>query len=240
MKKVLTERPRNGRGYASVAVSQDSYSKGKFKHDVLTSDDLYDVDFLTSYSTGASRQYGYEHKEFSDLLGPLQRYLHSCVGRYWDEVYSEICQNVDRRSVLGDHLHIHVKQFVCIDTFVGEDGKIYDKKDLQFGWKRHIVQPIENQYNSSGYILYVHPETKILSKFLTKRPSWRRNKKEDKDIVRTNDENLWYEKIDKIWYRMIKTFETGIDVFGAQYSIENINKKQLNKKELQDLGLKNF
>jgi hypothetical protein len=45
----------------------------------------------------------------TDLLGPLQRFLRSRIGRPWDKIYSEICEHADRRSLMQRHLLTHVE-----------------------------------------------------------------------------------------------------------------------------------
>jgi hypothetical protein len=48
-------------------------------------------------------------KEFSDLLGPLRRYLRKQVGRPWDKLWSEITQTLDSRSLTGQHIFDHIR-----------------------------------------------------------------------------------------------------------------------------------
>ena len=97
MQKVLTERPRYGsrRGYDEVRHRENRGDPGD----------------LPAYQ-GMRRPYishhGSDAKEFSDLLGPLKRFLASCTGRPWDDVWSEICQQVDDTSTTGRHLREHV------------------------------------------------------------------------------------------------------------------------------------
>lgn len=43
-------------------------------------------------------------KEFSDLLGPLRRFLLSRVGQPWDKVWSEICQVLKGNGVQAQNL----------------------------------------------------------------------------------------------------------------------------------------
>jgi hypothetical protein len=53
-----------------------------------------------------------------DHLSPLKRFLVRQAGRPWNDVYSEICAVLDRRSVVQDHVHLHLEQFVAIRTVV--------------------------------------------------------------------------------------------------------------------------
>jgi len=109
MKKVLTERPRRGGTYTYNDFRQ------REKHG--------DPDLLPSHQ-GMKRPYGWETKDFSDLLGPLRGYLRDCVGRLWDDVYSEISQVVGSGNTVDQHLRDHVMMEVETYTFV-VDGHVY-------------------------------------------------------------------------------------------------------------------
>lgn len=51
-------------------------------------------------------------KHFNEHLGPLRRYLDSQVGRPWNTIHSEICQHIDRGSVVQKHILTHLFQYV--------------------------------------------------------------------------------------------------------------------------------
>jgi hypothetical protein len=162
MKKVLTERPRHGRFF--------SY------HDFRQRDSRGDYDLLPSYQ-GMRRPYRLnwgDCKEFSDLLGPLIRYLHGCVGRRWDDVWSEICQQVDSTSVTGRHLRSHVESEVEQNCSV-EDGVVYARPRR---WRP--VTAI------SG--LYVHPISGLLC------DGGRRTYGRDRDTEYTSLDGCTYRK----------------------------------------------
>lgn len=53
-----------------------------------------------------------EGRELRDHLQPLERWLDSKVGKSWARIYSEFCQQVDRRSIMGDHILGHMRQMV--------------------------------------------------------------------------------------------------------------------------------
>lgn len=94
MKKVLTERPRRG-GCYTYKDFRPRKCQGEYADDLPS-------------NQGMRRPYGWETKEFSDLLGPLQRFLRGCVGRSWDDVWSEICTVVNGGSTVEQHLRGHV------------------------------------------------------------------------------------------------------------------------------------
>ena len=67
-------------------------------------------------------------KDFSDLLGPLRRYLRKQVGRPWDKVWSEITQTLDSRSLTGQHIFDHIRWEVEQEAWIGDDGRLYHKR----------------------------------------------------------------------------------------------------------------
>ena len=100
-------------------------------------------------------QYGWNAKEFSDLLGPLRRYLRKQVGRPWDKVWSEIACHLDSRSLSGQHIFDHIQWEVEQHVRLSSDGSLY-----HHGWSGFV--PV------SG--LYVQPTTGLLC---YARESWR-------------------------------------------------------------------
>jgi len=62
-------------------------------------------------------------KSFSDLLGPLRKFLGRRVGRRWDDVHSEMCAVLRGRSTTLQHILDHVKWFVAKDILFDERGK---------------------------------------------------------------------------------------------------------------------
>jgi hypothetical protein len=140
MHEVVIERPRR-RGTLRHHNVRARY-KGM---DIETLDDLpkkqgYRRPYVESWG---------DAKEFSDLLGPLHRFLISKVGQKWDDVYSEIRETLNPDSTVQIHIMGHVFQFVEINTRIDENGEIY-------------VLGRYSRYNIYGGQLYVHPETGIL------------------------------------------------------------------------------
>src|SRR5260370_26467608 len=139
MAKVVTEAPRRGHGNPSSKWGRR-----------LTKDE-YDLDDhgATRAPISPRRQYGWKAKEFSDVLGPLRRYLRRQVGRPWDKVWSDISKTLDSRSLTGQHIFDHIRWEVDQDAWIGDDGRLYHKR--RWG----LIAPVNG--------LYVHPATGILS-----------------------------------------------------------------------------
>ena len=137
MAKVVTERPRRGHANPSR-----KWGRRLARHE-------YDAEDHGRMRAPIARhhQYGWNAKDFSDLLGPLRRYLRKQVGRPWNKVWSEISRTLDNRSLSGQHIFDHIRWEVTQHASLGADGRLYDHR-----WSRPT--PV------SG--LYVHPKTGLL------------------------------------------------------------------------------
>jgi hypothetical protein len=135
MHKVVVERERHG----STRKSRKWGQRLAFVPDG-------DYDDQPKFASSARRrQYGYDHKWFSDVLGPLRRFLRSNVGRPWNKVFSELRQGLDIRKTTGLHIFDHLRRMVTTDCFIGEDRKVYARP---------------KEYEVTGF--YVHPRTGLL------------------------------------------------------------------------------
>lgn len=142
----------------------------------------------------------------------MRRFLKSQIGRPWDEVFSEICQQADYRSHSGYHLRQWISHLVDQNCQI-IDGNVCDERGIKTGswW---------NQF-------YVHPETKTLE--FVERRRWRRPDKE-KTVFEMDD--VLYHKHDGIWYRVkfkpfpkqdCSNYVTGINDVFVSYT-QNWNK----------------
>jgi hypothetical protein len=184
-------------------------------------------------------------KELTDVLSPLKGYLHKSVGRPWDEVYSEIARNLDRRSVSGIHVFSHLWQYVDLNCWIGtETGKVYSDS------KHGPITPSD---------FYVHPWTGLLCE-APNRGRWR-HRPEKLPVERTGIplpsnpvHGLWgksYQFIDGIWYYTEWTKEDrfagyvalwneiGRNPWRTKQELVILKKRQLGKKELRRFGLRN-
>ena len=150
MSKVVTERPREGHYLSSrkTRLRIRRYDPEKDYNDLPMRVSGSRNKHLIKAQKQSDCRYG-EVKQFSDLIGPLQRFLRSKVGRPWDDIYSEMKQNLDSRKVTGRHIFEHVQWEVELHPVIGEDGKIY-KSYPHYG-ERPLLQG-----------LYVDPRTGLL------------------------------------------------------------------------------
>jgi hypothetical protein len=149
MAKVVTERPRRGHGNASKKTSGAR---------IRRFDPDEDYDGPSRHPVARGRQYGYDAKEFSDLINPLKRFLRSSIGKPWAKVHSELSRKLDRRSVAGSHIWDHVMWEIESDCYIGEDRLAYSNRRRFM----HAELPIDG--------LYVHPTTGLLREQRRRRP----------------------------------------------------------------------
>ena len=149
MAKVVTERPRRG---------HENSSRKTTGRRIRSYDPDHDYDEPTRLPIAPGRQYGYNCKEFSDLIGPLKRYLRSCIGKPWNKIHSELSQKLDRRSLTGSHIWDHVRWEIETDCYIGADRLAYSTRHT-YGLS---AVPVDG--------LYVHPKTGLIrEQHLTRR-----------------------------------------------------------------------
>lgn len=141
MAKVVTERPRRGHRNASKKTSGPR---------VWRFDPESEYDGPTRLPVARGRQYGYDAKDFSDLINPLKRFLRSCIGKPWPKVHSELSRKLDRRSVAGAHIWDHVMWEIETDCYIGTDRLAYSNRRRWLNSEMPVVG------------LYVHPKTGLI------------------------------------------------------------------------------
>jgi hypothetical protein len=102
--KEVTERPRTG-GFGGKSYKPKGYYRKFYK--MLKEDENDHLSLPKMESMSGNRKHGYNSKEFSDLIGPVKRWLRKQVGRRWDDIWSEICQQFSGDSVQGSHIRDH-------------------------------------------------------------------------------------------------------------------------------------
>lgn len=150
MHKVVVERPRTGGDY---------HKKKRLAN--------RDPDLLPR-GEGIRRPY-WSRKCFSDLLGPLRRWLRSQVGRPWNKVYSEASAVIVADSVVRAHIRTHLFEMVERHTLL-QDGVICS---IERDWPRRGMIPV-TEHRTRRNPFYVHPVTGLLCEGAPKRrrPAW--------------------------------------------------------------------
>lgn len=178
MAKVVVEKPRRNR-------DAEDFVKGR----KLALDDLPQYEGMK-----AGRRRGWSRKEFSETLNPLRRYLESQIGRRWNDVYSDICANINPNNTVQQHVLTHVFDFVEVHTFRHTDGKVYANDRYFYG--HHLGREL------SG--LYVDPDDGILRYVQPRRRSRFEPFKRSEDYVPLGYERA-YQRLNGIWFEVLYT-----------------------------------
>jgi len=158
LNKLLCERERTGGSFAKVIKKAKKRSQQGFKGGITAWP--FEGESLSPFPTkvGMKKPYGWDTKNFNENLNPLWGFIRKSVGKSWDKVYSEICKNFDKRSVINQHILVHLFQNVEVNTF-SEKGKVC-YVNTAYGWrhKNRGITPIAESHCE----YYVHPVSKIL------------------------------------------------------------------------------
>lgn len=236
MFKVIVERPRRGVGFYRHL--PNAYRAAK--HFILDEDGEVTDDF-TGRTPMRTKLFG-DQKSLNENLNPLRRFLYSKIGSPWNEVFSEICAELDVNSTIKKHVRDHVPDYVEVSTFI-EDGEIYYTS--RYSGDRHIS-------HCGG--LYVHPTTGILHDAYAEYGDWRewnRIKREERaaEAWKTKREinaDLTFEKEKGVWFKVTRVVEekrvwTWTDgryhVTDRWMKETSYRKNTANKKEIRDYGL---
>ncbi len=150
MYKVIVERPRR-KGWD--ADNDRHISKQRLRH--LVQEDCNDEELELGQIDRL-----WKTKKLNENLSPLVRFLRKNVGRPWDEVYSELRENLRMDSAVQYHVVQHLRYFVHLDVVMGDDGHIYREYGSWFYNEQALDLP--SKYYRAQDVFYVHPETKIL------------------------------------------------------------------------------
>ena len=186
MDKILVTTPRLGSSLKNSEVKRHRGTNEK------------DYENLPSYSSMKPKGRRYEErKELNEYLNPLLRFLRKNCNRPWDKVYSEICENLDRRTAVQDHIFIHLFDYVQTKA-IFLDGKPFYPHG--WGWSGGFQRIYRD-----GRSFYVDPNG-ILKEPKVKRPSW---KKEEVKGLLVKDEKIYLlREEDQVWFEFTIGEET--------------------------------
>ncbi len=133
MPKVIVERARTGRG---------PLRRGRPERD----DDLA----LSKVGVKRHARMRGGFKMLNENLNPLKRYLETQVGRPWDKVWSEVCENLRPSNTVQQHVRDHIPDFVAIKTSL-RDGEVWVHD-------RFALKPLKESFTK----LFVDPKSGLL------------------------------------------------------------------------------
>lgn len=207
--KVVTERPRSGGGIKEPKGSRRDFQR---------------IGMEDAPKREKIRQKWKSHysqtKEFTDVLGPLYRFLLKQVGRPWDKVYSEIAEQLPKDTMQNIHIYTHIWQFVERDVQI-INGKPCHKGSIVDGLP--IVS--DGKYEQ----LYIDPNTKLLRKAKKGKQHFRYSepyRKASPGVVVYP--GFQYHKIKGVWYGVkVRQYPLSRDIFGNVMNFGSINDKVL-------------
>jgi len=202
MSKKLCERPRIHDGWGRG----DRYKRRNGKvdvHDLVYHEQMEDeenpcIDVPERHKSNRKRQAmsrGRGDKELGENLQPLFRFIEKQVGRPWDKVYSEICEQVRPDSATQLHILQHLKFHV-----IGMEGE-YNREVLEENGRVYVVNSYVGKSELRKGDIYINLRTNILCKY-KKNPLPKRVYPKPEDVVKIND-FTYYAKIDGIWNEVI-------------------------------------
>ncbi|BEV09890.1 hypothetical protein ATDW_03860 [Asticcacaulis sp. DW145] len=142
MFKVIVERPRWGAGHAAspkLKRTKDYTLKtiGHKRHAIES----------TRYTKG-----------FNENLAPLVRFLRSRCGQRWDDVFSEICAQLDTGSTMKMHVRQHIEDFVLARISIGRygkwlfEGEILGSNERRYRRRQFFVDPTDGVLREQRFL----------------------------------------------------------------------------------------
>lgn len=118
MSKVIVERPRIG---SRLPSRKKGYRRALARQS---------MDERPSRESMLGRWHG-RQKYLNENLSPMRRFLRSRIGRPWNKVHQELCENVSFNNAVQKHVLAHV--FQMVNQFVEwQDGDLYARTSYRF------------------------------------------------------------------------------------------------------------
>ena len=216
MKKVLVNTYRLGANKRkSQRLSRRNSKNMKYRREILVLEEYENEDgdsvidiadsVIHSRKTGV-RDNSYNRKQFGENLNPLARFVRSNVGRPWDNVYSEICEQCDTDGAVSGHIFDHLWDLVI------PAHRVFYKDGEPWHNSQNGPEPIEEKswwFGGVWGVFYVDPNNGILKecKKVSRRKSMRlkhresqrallaentRKINEDTFACRSTETGLWF------------------------------------------------
>ena len=115
----------------------------------------------------------------------LEKILNSKLGESWDDVYSDLCKQINPKDYVGNEIKDYLNGWLLELNCIMVDGEVRDSRGEKFS------------DHTATY--YVHPETNLLQKTDIQRRKWR---PKEKDPVIFELDSKQFLKSEEIWYRV--------------------------------------
>ena len=186
MFKVIVERPRVGRSWAS---------KSKLRYDKCEERSRVSGHRLVMESNGKT-------KHLNENLAPLKRYLHKQIGRRWNDVFSEICACLDTGSTVKMHVREHLDDFVLRKVKREADGTLWtagrwgDPESVVKSWTELYVDPDDGTIKETRKLCL-----KLGVPFAGSRASYNKWRGPKKELpLKKLSATTWHMQLKGIWY----------------------------------------
>lgn len=256
LNKQLCERERHGHEMSYKTHRHDKKFHIPVEYD---GEEFYGIS--SAYREGMKKRY-INRKSFNENLRPLYGLIHKSVGRKWDDVYSEICSVFDKRSVINQHILIHLFQFVAHNCILVKEDGLYVRQHYE-----------DVDLSASHFEYYVDPHDGVLKKngqYRTYRQRFTEQKKRKQEqqlaVRRVLDKTTELRKVDGLWYEVKfedvegtreirlenslyrKNYLRTVNVYPLRYDVlmcthvgaprVAVSKRSLSRKEIKKYGLK--
>ena len=202
--KILTERPSRG-GCGKERIRENRHETRQKLKDAAFDEDIESQDFRSMGRVHSSHGHG-DRKESSCNYGPLYRYLKKQIGKSWNDVYSDIKNNIklnnwDVNFILGR-----------VETNTYMDGDT-----IMIGGYTHY--PIHEAYYE---LFYVDPRDGTLQ-FVASKNRYRRNKNTPRNNCYIDKKNplVQYHKMNGIWYEIKMREATELEKTSRRFKYNN-------------------
>jgi len=242
MHKVIVERPRPGSRFRCAR--GDPLRK-------LSAEDLPARESM-------KRRHA-DRRHFNENLKPLQRWLERQVGRPWNLVYSEACEVIKPTNTVKNHVKIHLLEFVHRNVIMVDGVPHVVRRWWGAGymelWDREIyVDPKSGLLCCHRRRPAVRTESPEFARVIREEVIPKSVETEEFKLVLGSDERAvrrWlYRKLEGLWhmveeYEVFRLYSSGRPMTPVRVIPYNptqhirIRSRQLNRRELRDLGFKN-
>ncbi|MEM8724564.1 MAG: hypothetical protein AAGE86_03490 [Pseudomonadota bacterium] len=97
-------------------------------------------------------------KSLSENLAPLRRFLFKQRGRLWNDVFSEICKQLDTGSTVKMHIREHLEDFIMVSIHIDANGMWLGRgrfggvQPLDGWWPDLYVDPIDGRVKETAQL----------------------------------------------------------------------------------------